>query len=86
MISPKALGLIGNAEWDGDFVTRMREVARALGDDLNPVKNSAMVQAPIIDTAGESPGPLIARLPRQAQNPHASIVVVHHTALRRLAD
>src|SRR5947209_4272181 len=26
-------------EWDGDFVTRMREVARALGDDLSGYDN-----------------------------------------------
>ena len=38
------------------------------------------------DAAGEGARPLVTRLACQAQNPHACVVVVHHTALCRLPD
>jgi len=38
------------------------------------------------DPAGERAGAPVTRFPRQPQNPHARVVVVHHAALRRLSD
>ena len=55
---------------------------------FHPVKNSAMVHAPAIDTMPlvECPVRLSSGSRVGTQNPHTGVVVVHHAALRRLPD